>query len=154
MKIFYKYHIFVMFKHLFGKRLIMCKDVLLIIINSLYLVCCIQIFNKSFNDRVICFTLSRFKVSVTDSPTISLTPPHSLEYVCSKGGASPNGSVTPNGMASNKSASTVLLSPSYLQNPCQCNQSIKVSMSDYLQNSILLTHWYVIKKTTIAVMFI
>ncbi|CAB3220526.1 unnamed protein product [Arctia plantaginis] len=71
------------------------------------------------------YEYSKFKVSVTDSPTISLTPPHSLEYVCSKGGGSPNGSVTPNGMASNKSAATVLLSPSYLQNPCQCNQSIK-----------------------------
>nr|XP_012548236.1 calcium release-activated calcium channel protein 1 isoform X3 [Bombyx mori] len=66
----------------------------------------------------------KFKVSVTDSPTISLTPPHSLEYVCPRGGTSPNGSTTPNGF-SNKSAATVLLNPSYLQNPCQCNQSIK-----------------------------
>lgn len=70
-------------------------------------------------------TLQRFKTSVIDSPTISLTPPHSLEYVCSKGGNSPNGSVTPNGMTTNKSSATVLLSPGYLQNPCQCNQSIK-----------------------------
>ncbi|XP_022831566.1 protein orai-2-like isoform X3 [Spodoptera litura] len=70
-------------------------------------------------------TLQRFKVSVTDSPTISVTPPHSLEYVCTKGGTSPNGSVTPNGMVSNKSAATVLLSPGYLQGHCQCNQSIK-----------------------------
>nr|XP_021182396.2 protein orai isoform X1 [Helicoverpa armigera] len=67
----------------------------------------------------------KFKVSVTDSPTISVTPPHSLEYVCTKGGTSPNGSVTPNGMVSNKSAATVLLSPGYLQGHCQCNQSIK-----------------------------
>ncbi|XP_075983615.1 protein orai-like isoform X2 [Anticarsia gemmatalis] len=71
------------------------------------------------------YEYSKFKASVTDSPTISVTPPHSLEYVCTKGGTSPNGSVTPNGMVSNKSAATVLLSPGYLQNPCQCNQSIK-----------------------------
>ncbi|XP_013144887.1 PREDICTED: calcium release-activated calcium channel protein 1-like isoform X3 [Papilio polytes] len=68
-------------------------------------------------------TLQRLKVSVTDSPTISISPPHSLDYVCQKG--SP-GSVTPNGMLSSKStATTVLLSPSYLQTTCQCSQSIK-----------------------------
>ncbi|XP_037292526.1 calcium release-activated calcium channel protein 1 isoform X4 [Manduca sexta] len=67
-------------------------------------------------------TLQRFKVSVSDSPTISVTPPHSLEYVCPRGGTSP-GTATPNGLV-NKST-TVLLSPGYLQNPCQCNQSIK-----------------------------
>ncbi|KAG6446878.1 calcium release-activated calcium channel protein 1 isoform X2 [Manduca sexta] len=64
----------------------------------------------------------KFKVSVSDSPTISVTPPHSLEYVCPRGGTSP-GTATPNGLV-NKST-TVLLSPGYLQNPCQCNQSIK-----------------------------
>lgn len=62
----------------------------------------------------------------TDSPTISVTPPHSLEYDCLKGGCTPNGSVTPTGMVSNRSgATTVLLSPGYLQSPCQCNQSIR-----------------------------
>ncbi|XP_039751913.1 calcium release-activated calcium channel protein 1-like isoform X1 [Pararge aegeria] len=69
---------------------------------------------------------SKVKVTVTDSPTISVTPPHSLDYECPKGGCSPNGSVTPNGMLSNKSTpTTVLLSPGYLQSPCQCNQSIR-----------------------------
>ncbi|CAG9791405.1 unnamed protein product [Diatraea saccharalis] len=68
----------------------------------------------------------KFKVSVTDSPTISLTPPHSLEYACAKSGGSPNGCATPNGMMS-RSGATVLLSPGYLHTPCQCNQSIKVS---------------------------
>ncbi|KAI8442255.1 hypothetical protein MSG28_005825 [Choristoneura fumiferana] len=68
---------------------------------------------------------SKFKVTVTDSPTISITPPHSLDYVCPKGGASPNGSATPNGMVPNRSpATTVLLNPGYLA-PCQCNQSMK-----------------------------
>ncbi|XP_068623633.1 calcium release-activated calcium channel protein 1-like isoform X2 [Battus philenor] len=71
-------------------------------------------------------TTPKFKVSVTDSPTISISPPHSLDYVCQKSGGSPNGSVTPNGMLSSKStATTVLLSPGYLQSPCQCSQSIK-----------------------------
>ncbi|XP_013144871.1 PREDICTED: uncharacterized protein LOC106108287 isoform X1 [Papilio polytes] len=70
-----------------------------------------------------CGTTPKLKVSVTDSPTISISPPHSLDYVCQKG--SP-GSVTPNGMLSSKStATTVLLSPSYLQTTCQCSQSIK-----------------------------
>ncbi|CAH0402784.1 unnamed protein product [Chilo suppressalis] len=67
----------------------------------------------------------KFKVSVTDSPTISVTPPHSLEYAYAKGGSSPNGCATPNGMASNRSGATVLLSPGYLHTPCQCSQSIK-----------------------------
>ncbi|XP_072934479.1 protein orai-2-like isoform X3 [Epargyreus clarus] len=68
----------------------------------------------------------KFKVNATDSPTISVTPPHSLEYECTKGGNTPNGSVTPTGMLSGKTtATTVLLSPGYLQSPCQCNQSIK-----------------------------
>ncbi|XP_053617661.1 uncharacterized protein LOC128679432 isoform X2 [Plodia interpunctella] len=65
----------------------------------------------------------KFKVTSTDSPTISITPPHSLDYVCPKFG-SPNGCATP-GMMSNQSATTVLLSPGYLQTPCQCNQSFK-----------------------------
>lgn len=69
----------------------------------------------------------RYKINASDSPTISVTPPHSLEYVCSKGGASPNGSATPNGMSARTSATTVLLSPTYLQG-CQCSQSIKVSL--------------------------
>lgn len=64
----------------------------------------------------------KFKVGVTDSPTISITPPHSLDY-CGKAG-SPNGSATPNGMA-HRSGTTVLLSPGYAQTPCQCNQSLK-----------------------------
>lgn len=69
----------------------------------------------------------RFKVSAADSPTISITPPHSLDYHCHKGSGSPNGSVTPNGMAANKSSSNaMLLSPGYLQSPFQCNQSLKV----------------------------
>ncbi|XP_034828306.1 calcium release-activated calcium channel protein 1-like isoform X1 [Maniola hyperantus] len=69
---------------------------------------------------------AKVKVTLTDSPTISVTPPHSLDYECPKGGSTPNGSVTPNGMLSNKSTpTTVLLSPGYLQTPCQCNQSIK-----------------------------
>ncbi|XP_053617663.1 calcium release-activated calcium channel protein 1-like isoform X4 [Plodia interpunctella] len=68
-------------------------------------------------------SLQRFKVTSTDSPTISITPPHSLDYVCPKFG-SPNGCATP-GMMSNQSATTVLLSPGYLQTPCQCNQSFK-----------------------------
>lgn len=64
---------------------------------------------------------------MTDSPTISVTPPHSLEYEFPKGGSTPNGCVTPNGMLTSKSTpTTVLLSPSYLQSTCQCNQSIKV----------------------------
>ncbi|XP_063628658.1 calcium release-activated calcium channel protein 1-like [Cydia splendana] len=67
---------------------------------------------------------SKFKVTVTDSPTISITPPHSLDYVCAKGGASPNGSATPNGMVPSRSPATVLLNPGYLS-PCQCNQSMK-----------------------------
>ncbi|XP_026314201.1 calcium release-activated calcium channel protein 1-like isoform X2 [Hyposmocoma kahamanoa] len=67
---------------------------------------------------------AKYKVNASDSPTISVTPPHSLEYVCSKGGASPNGCATPNGMNSRTSATTVLLSPTYLQG-CQCSQSIK-----------------------------
>ncbi|CAH2052027.1 unnamed protein product, partial [Iphiclides podalirius] len=71
-------------------------------------------------------TPTKFKVSLTDSPTISISPPHSLDNICQKTGGSPNGSVTPNGMLSNKStATTVLLSPGYLQSPCQCSQSIK-----------------------------
>ncbi|XP_022125752.1 uncharacterized protein LOC111000550 isoform X1 [Pieris rapae] len=57
----------------------------------------------------------------TESPTISVTAPHSLEYDFTKGSSTPNGSITPN-MAS-KSAATVLLSPGYM--PCQCNQSIR-----------------------------
>ncbi|XP_013189604.2 protein orai isoform X1 [Amyelois transitella] len=65
----------------------------------------------------------KFKVTSTDSPTISITPPHSLDYVCSKYGST-NGCATP-GMVSNPSATTVLLSPGYLQSPCQCNQSFK-----------------------------
>ncbi|XP_063833332.1 uncharacterized protein LOC135082467 [Ostrinia nubilalis] len=72
-------------------------------------------------------TLQRFKVNVTDSPTISITPPHSLDYAPKAGWGSPNGSATPNGMVSSRSgATTVLLSPGYLQGPCQCNASIKV----------------------------
>ncbi|KAI5635493.1 mediator of CRAC channel activity domain-containing protein [Phthorimaea operculella] len=67
----------------------------------------------------------KYKVNTIDSPAISITPPHSLEYVCQKGGSSPNGSATPNGMVSRTSATTVLLSPGYLQTPCQCSQSIK-----------------------------
>ncbi|CAG5044358.1 unnamed protein product [Parnassius apollo] len=71
-------------------------------------------------------TTSKFKVNVTDSPTISVSPPHSLDYVCQKSCGSLNGSVTPNGMLSSKStATTVLLSPGYLQSRCQCSQSIK-----------------------------
>ncbi|XP_049879330.1 calcium release-activated calcium channel protein 1-like isoform X3 [Pectinophora gossypiella] len=69
--------------------------------------------------------LPKYKVNSTESPTISVTPPHSLEYLCPKGGGSPNGSATPNGMVTRTSATTVLLSPGYLQSPCQCNQSIK-----------------------------
>ncbi|XP_026755104.2 calcium release-activated calcium channel protein 1-like isoform X1 [Galleria mellonella] len=69
----------------------------------------------------------KFKVNATDSPTISITPTHSLDYV-PKNGGSPNGCATPNGMVSNKSTTAVLLSPGYLS-PCQCNQSIK-SMSE------------------------
>ncbi|XP_032526900.1 protein orai-2-like isoform X2 [Danaus plexippus] len=56
----------------------------------------------------------------SDSPTISVTPPHSLEYDCPKGSS---GTVTPT-MITSKPA-TVLLSPGYLQSPCQCTQSIK-----------------------------
>ncbi|XP_028172906.1 protein orai-like isoform X2 [Ostrinia furnacalis] len=68
----------------------------------------------------------KFKVNVTDSPTISITPPHSLDYAPKAGWGSPNGSATPNGMVSSRSgATTVLLSPGYLQGPCQCNASIK-----------------------------
>lgn len=68
-------------------------------------------------------------MNVTDSPTISITPPHSLDYAAPKAGwNSPNGCATPNGMVSSRSgATTVLLSPGYLQGPCQCNASIKVS---------------------------
>ncbi|KAL4711945.1 hypothetical protein ACJJTC_006114 [Scirpophaga incertulas] len=67
----------------------------------------------------------KFKVSVTDSPAISITPPHSLDYASPKNGGSPNGCATPNGMMTSRSGTTVLLSPGYLQTPCQCNQSIK-----------------------------
>lgn len=71
---------------------------------------------------------TRFKVSTTDSPGISITPPHSLDYLGNKSGGSPNGTVTPNGMAANKpTCNAMLLSPSYLQGPFQCNQSIKSS---------------------------
>lgn len=66
----------------------------------------------------------RFKVSATDSPTISITPPHSLEYLCSNGTATPNG----HNMSKSKST-TMLLSPGYLQAPFQCNQSIKVCVT-------------------------
>ncbi|XP_050353067.1 calcium release-activated calcium channel protein 1-like isoform X1 [Nymphalis io] len=68
---------------------------------------------------------AKIKVTAADSPAISVTPPHSLEYDCPKGVSTPNGSVTPTGMLTNKSTATVLLSPSYLQSPCQCNQSIR-----------------------------
>ncbi|CAG4932663.1 unnamed protein product [Colias eurytheme] len=64
----------------------------------------------------------KFKAA-TDSPTISVTAPHSLEYDCGKGASTPNGSITPN-MLSGKSTATVLLSPGYMQH-CQCNQSIR-----------------------------
>ncbi|VVC93059.1 calcium release-activated calcium channel protein 1-like isoform X2 [Leptidea sinapis] len=66
----------------------------------------------------------RFKVSAVDSPTISVTPPHSLEYDYPKG-STPNGSITPNMLASKSTATTVLLSPGLLQTPCQCNQSMR-----------------------------
>ncbi|KAG7303472.1 hypothetical protein JYU34_011992 [Plutella xylostella] len=60
----------------------------------------------------------KFKVT-TESPTISVTPPQSLEYLY------PAGAVTPNGMVGKNPSTAVLLSPGYLQSPFQCNQSIK-----------------------------
>ncbi|XP_041972471.1 calcium release-activated calcium channel protein 1-like isoform X2 [Aricia agestis] len=66
---------------------------------------------------------AKVRLGTNDSP--NGTPPHSLDYEFMKSGTSP-GTATPTGMISSKAtATTVLLSPSYLQTPCQCNQSIK-----------------------------